>query len=131
MQAVAAFSKNLIQEVHGAASPTRLSCKHTAACLLIASTILQISPVAVTSCHALQILSYHILPRSNLLSSNLKDGQTVRTILRGAAPLTVQRSCNSIDFQGPGGKAHVTAADVRTGRDIVVHVVDDVLLPAA
>ncbi|WIA36153.1 hypothetical protein OEZ86_007499 [Tetradesmus obliquus] len=78
-----------------------------------------------------KILSYHILPRGNLLSSNLKDGQKVCTSLQGAAPLTVQRSCNSITFQGAAGKAHVTAADVRAGRDIVVHVVDDVLLPAA
>lgn len=99
--------------------------------MFIKNTSLQIRPTSVIFRHALQILSYHILPRGNLLSSNLKDGQKVRTSLQGAAPLTVQRSCNSITFQGAAGKAHVTAADVRAGRDIVVHVVDDVLLPAA
>jgi uncharacterized surface protein with fasciclin (FAS1) repeats len=78
----------------------------------------------------LQILSYHIIPSSTLLTSHLKGGQAVRTSLPGAAPLTVQLNCGKVAFAGEGGSARVTAADVRAGRDIVVHVVDDVLLPA-
>jgi uncharacterized surface protein with fasciclin (FAS1) repeats len=76
-----------------------------------------------------QILNYHIIPSANMLSTHLKDGQKVRTSLQDATPLTVRLKCNKVDFVGAKNDARVTAADVKAGRDILVHIVDDLLLP--
>jgi hypothetical protein len=64
-----------------------------------------------------------------MISTHLKDGQKVRTSLEDAAPLTVRLKCNKVDFIGAKSDARVTAAEMRAERDIVVHVVDDLLLP--
>jgi uncharacterized surface protein with fasciclin (FAS1) repeats len=53
----------------------------------------------------------------------------VTTALDGVAPLVVRLRCNKVDFVGARNDARVQKADVRGGSNIVVHVVDDVLLP--
>jgi hypothetical protein len=80
-------------------------------------------------CYLHQILSYNIIPSANMLSTRLKDGQKLHTSLQDAAPLTVRLKFSKVDFLGAKSDVRVTAADVRAGRDIEVHVVDDVLLP--
>lgn len=77
----------------------------------------------------LQVLSYHVIPGAAVLSSQLTDGQKVPTALRGAEPLVVRLRCNKIDFEGATNDARVQRADISAGSNIVVHVVDDVLLP--
>lgn len=37
----------------------------------------------------LQLLSYHVVPSAALRASQLRDGQQLTTLLRGAAPLRV------------------------------------------
>ncbi|WIA15970.1 hypothetical protein OEZ85_012711 [Tetradesmus obliquus] len=75
------------------------------------------------------VLSYHVIPGAAVLSSQLTDGQKVPTALRGAEPLVVRLRCNKIDFEGATNDARVQRADISAGSNIVVHVVDDVLLP--
>jgi uncharacterized surface protein with fasciclin (FAS1) repeats len=77
----------------------------------------------------LQVLSYHVIPGAAVLSSQLQVGQEVTTALDGAAPLVVRLRCNKVDFVGARNDARVQKADVRAGSNIVVHIVDDVLLP--
>jgi uncharacterized surface protein with fasciclin (FAS1) repeats len=75
------------------------------------------------------VLSYHVIPSGAVLSSQLQDGQQVTTALSGAAPLTVKLQGGSVMFMGAGSSATVTVPDIKAGMS-VVHVVDDVLLPA-
>eukprot|EP00878_Enallax_costatus_P002903 GHUV01003097.1.p1 GENE.GHUV01003097.1~~GHUV01003097.1.p1 ORF type:complete len:302 (+),score=91.18 GHUV01003097.1:40-945(+) len=75
------------------------------------------------------VLSYHVIPGAAVLSSNLTDGQEVATALQGADPLTVSVADGNVVFQGAQNNATVTIPDIRAGRS-VIHVVDDVLLPA-
>ncbi|KAF6266036.1 fasciclin domain protein [Scenedesmus sp. NREL 46B-D3] len=75
------------------------------------------------------VLAYHVIPGAAVLSSQLQDGQEVPTALQGAVPLTVKLRCNKIDFEGARNDARVQKADIQAGSNIVVHVVDDVLLP--
>jgi uncharacterized surface protein with fasciclin (FAS1) repeats len=77
----------------------------------------------------MQVLSYHIIPRAAVLFDQLQDKVKAPTALAGAAPLTVALRCNKVDFVGARNDARVQQADVRVGKDIVVYVVDDVLLP--
>jgi uncharacterized surface protein with fasciclin (FAS1) repeats len=91
------------------------------------SRILLLSTHSCT--HVLQVLSYHVIPSGAVLSSQLQNGQQVPTALAGAGPLTVSLQGGSVSFQGAGSSATVVAADIKAGMS-VVHVVDDVLLPA-
>jgi uncharacterized surface protein with fasciclin (FAS1) repeats len=77
----------------------------------------------------LQVLSYHVIPAGAVLSSQLQDGQHVATALADAAPLTVVLQDGSVAFQGAGSSATVVVPDIKAGMS-VVHVVNDVLLPA-
>lgn len=77
----------------------------------------------------MQVLSYHVIPDAAVLSSNLTDGQQVTTALRGADPLNVSVTGGNVVFEGAQNNATVTVPDIRAGRS-VIHVVDDVLLPA-
>lgn len=76
------------------------------------------------------MLSYHVIPSGAVLSSQLTDGQEVPTALAGADPLTVNLNDGNVEFEGANGSsATVTVPDIRAGRS-VIHVIDDVLLPA-
>jgi uncharacterized surface protein with fasciclin (FAS1) repeats len=77
----------------------------------------------------LQVLSYHVMPGASVLSRQLRNGEAVRTALQGADPLVVRLRCNKIDFVGATNDARVQTADIRAGSNIIVHVMDDVLLP--
>uniref|UniRef100_A0A383VMY1 FAS1 domain-containing protein n=1 Tax=Tetradesmus obliquus TaxID=3088 RepID=A0A383VMY1_TETOB len=86
-----------------------------------------------------EVLSYHIIP-GVVRSSQLTDRQTVPTALAGAKPLVVRfdrtnadgsrRRVPQIEFKGATDKAEVRTADLPVGNVAVVHVVNDVLLPA-
>ncbi|WIA36151.1 hypothetical protein OEZ86_007497 [Tetradesmus obliquus] len=76
-----------------------------------------------------KVLSYHVIPSAAVLSSQLTDGQQLTTALSGAAPLTVSLQGGMVNIQGAGSTAMVTVPDIKAGKS-VVHVVDDVLLPA-
>jgi uncharacterized surface protein with fasciclin (FAS1) repeats len=78
---------------------------------------------------ALQVLSYHIIPRAIVFADQLQDKARAPTALAGAALLTVSLKCNKVDFVGARNDARVQQADIKVGKDIVLHVVDDVLLP--
>jgi hypothetical protein len=75
------------------------------------------------------VLSYHIIPRAVVFVDQLLDKAKAPTALAGAAPLTVILRCNKVDFDGARNDARVQQADLRVGKYIVLHVVDDVLLP--
>uniref|UniRef100_A0A383WMA0 FAS1 domain-containing protein n=1 Tax=Tetradesmus obliquus TaxID=3088 RepID=A0A383WMA0_TETOB len=77
-----------------------------------------------------QVLSYHVIPSAAVLSSQLTDGQNLTTALAGAAPLRVRIADGNVTFIGAATNATVIGADIRAGAS-VIHVIDDVLLPAA
>jgi hypothetical protein len=79
----------------------------------------------------LQVLSYHVIPSGAVLSSQLRDCLQVPTALpdAAAANLTVRVRNGNIDFEGATNDARVMTADIRAGAS-VIHVMDDVLLPA-
>jgi uncharacterized surface protein with fasciclin (FAS1) repeats len=78
----------------------------------------------------IKVLSYHVIPSGAILSTGLKNGQKLTTALAGAAPLTVQlRSGKKPRFVGATNTATVVVADIKIGSS-VVHVVNDLLLPA-
>lgn len=77
----------------------------------------------------MQVLSYHVIPTAAVRSSALRDGQNVTTALTGADPLTVSISDGAVEFVGAQDSATVTTPDIVAGRS-VIHVIDDVLLPA-
>jgi uncharacterized surface protein with fasciclin (FAS1) repeats len=75
------------------------------------------------------VLSYHVIPCSAVLGSQLQNGQQLTTALAGAAPLTVNLQDGKVTFVGAGSSGNVVVPDIKAGQS-VVHVVDDVLLPA-
>jgi hypothetical protein len=77
----------------------------------------------------LQVLSYHIIPSAAVNKSQLNDCDAVPTALPGTKPLTVRVRHNKVDFEGATNDARVQHADIKAGSS-VVHIVDDVLLPA-
>jgi uncharacterized surface protein with fasciclin (FAS1) repeats len=77
----------------------------------------------------LNVLSYHVIPSGAVYSSNLTDGQEVPTALADADPLTVSINNGTVTFTGAENDANVTVPNIRAGRS-VVHVINDVLLPA-
>jgi hypothetical protein len=76
-----------------------------------------------------QVLSYHIIPSAAVLKKQLKDCDAVPTALPNSKPLTVRVRHNKVDFEGATNDARVQHADITAGAS-VVHIVDDVLLPA-
>jgi uncharacterized surface protein with fasciclin (FAS1) repeats len=77
------------------------------------------------------VLSYHVIPSGAVLSSQLRDCLQVPTALpdTAAANLTVRVRNGNVDFEGATNDARVVTADIKAGAS-VIHVVDDVLLPA-
>lgn len=75
------------------------------------------------------MLSYHVIPSGAVYSANLTDGQQVPTALAGADPLTVALTNGSVIFEGAQNNATVTVPNIKAGKS-VIHVVNDVLLPA-
>jgi uncharacterized surface protein with fasciclin (FAS1) repeats len=74
------------------------------------------------------VLTYHVVP-SKVLSSDLRDGMTVKTVQ--GQPLTVGVQGDSVTLtDASGNAASVVQADVEAGNG-VVHVIDHVLLPSA
>lgn len=71
-----------------------------------------------------------MIPSAAVLSSQLTDGQNLTTALAGAAPLRVRIADGNVTFIGAATNATVIGADIRAGAS-VIHVIDDVLLPAA
>jgi uncharacterized surface protein with fasciclin (FAS1) repeats len=97
--------------------------------LLLLTNLLPCSDFTYHPYAAAQVLSYHVIPGAAVLSSQLEDRQNVTTALQDADPLVVRLRCNKVDFEGATNDARVQKADIRVGSNIVVHVVDDVLLP--
>lgn len=78
----------------------------------------------------LKVLSYHVIPAGTITSAQLTNGQNLTTALAGAGPLTVElKSGKKPRLIGATNAATVDVADVKIGAS-VVHVVNDVLLPA-
>jgi uncharacterized surface protein with fasciclin (FAS1) repeats len=78
-----------------------------------------------------QVLQFHIVPTAAVKSSQLKNGQEVKTALAGAAPLKVKVKGGKVEVMPSGQKdntADVVTADVMAGK-AVVHVIDEVLIP--
>eukprot|EP00878_Enallax_costatus_P003801 GHUV01004017.1.p1 GENE.GHUV01004017.1~~GHUV01004017.1.p1 ORF type:complete len:225 (+),score=69.47 GHUV01004017.1:224-898(+) len=75
-----------------------------------------------------KVLSYHVIPSGAVLSTQLKDNETVATALKGATPLKVKIYDGSVYFKGPVNKAKVIVADIKAGGS-VIHVIDDVIVP--
>jgi uncharacterized surface protein with fasciclin (FAS1) repeats len=74
------------------------------------------------------VLTYHVVP-SKVLSSDLRDGMTVKTVQ--GQPLTVGIQGDAVTLtDASGNTASVVKADVEAGNG-VVHVIDHVLLPSA
>lgn len=77
-----------------------------------------------------KVLSYHVIPAGAVTSSTLTNGQNLTTALAGADPLRVLLQAGKKPrFVGATNTATLVAADVKIGAS-VVHVVNDVLLPA-
>jgi hypothetical protein len=79
--------------------------------------------------HPLQVLSYHVIPSAAVLSTQLVNNQSLPTALAGAAPLRVRIADGNVTFISPVNNATVIGADIEAGSS-VIHVIDDVLLPA-
>ena len=72
------------------------------------------------------VLTYHVVP-GKVLSSDLKDGQKVKTVQ--GAELTVNVSNGNVTLTDAAGQtAKVTTADI-TASNGVIHVIDTVVLP--
>jgi hypothetical protein len=86
----------------------------------------------------LQILQYHVVPSAALKASQLQDDQQLTTALAGAPPLKVdiQDGKVKIIVQGvsneEGGEddSDVVQADIAVC-NTVIHIVDEVLIPAS
>ena len=74
------------------------------------------------------VLTYHVVPKE-AMSGDLSDGMTVTTVQ--GQPLTVGVSDAGVTLtDGTGNTVSVVQADIEAGNG-VVHVIDEVLLPAA
>lgn len=72
------------------------------------------------------ILAYHVV-QGNMMASDLKDGQTLRTV--GGGTLTVRKQGNAVMLtDAKGGSAMVTTADIQATNG-TVHAIDSVLMP--
>lgn len=84
----------------------------------------------------LQLLSYHVVPAGAVRSTKLTDGQVLQTLLKGATlkvDLDEDDGRRKIEIESSAGDddgADVVRADIVAGNSII-HVVDDVLIPAA
>jgi hypothetical protein len=86
----------------------------------------------------LQLLQHHIVPTAALPSSRLLPGQQLNTALTGAAPLVVRLDDDDIEISAPSASrvdddaesAEVKVADIQAGKT-VIHVIDEVLVPAS
>lgn len=73
-----------------------------------------------------QLVGYHVVS-GNVLSSDLKDGQTIKTLSGGT--LTVRKRGNAVMLtDAKGGSAMVTTADIQATNG-TVHAIDAVLMP--
>ena len=73
-----------------------------------------------------QLIGYHVVS-GNVMSSDLKDGQTIKTLAGGT--LTVRKQGNAVMLtDAKGGSAMVTTADIQTTNG-TVHAIDSVLMP--
>jgi uncharacterized surface protein with fasciclin (FAS1) repeats len=74
------------------------------------------------------VLTYHVVPME-AMSDDLSDGMTITTVQ--GQPLTVGVSDTGVTLTDASGNAvSVVQADIEAGNG-VVHVIDEVLLPAA
>lgn len=74
------------------------------------------------------LLSYHTVS-GNITAADLKDGQSVPTMLRGnSPPLRVSVSGQAVQIISPGSKASVVKPNLFACRG-TVHIIDSVLLP--
>jgi uncharacterized surface protein with fasciclin (FAS1) repeats len=81
----------------------------------------------------LQLLQYHIVPSGALRAAQLQDEQQLTTALAGAAPLKVDLEDGDVEIEPMGDSdsdADVVQADIVV-RDTVIHIVDEVLIPAS
>lgn len=91
-------------------------------------------PIPSLPCYP-QLLQYHIVPGVAARSTGLKNNQEIKTALTGAKPLTVKIEGKKVEIEGDGDSAtdkdsvDVVIADIAAGKAII-HVVDDVLIPA-
>jgi hypothetical protein len=70
-----------------------------------------------------------VIPSAAVLSTELENNQSLPTALAGAAPLRVRIANGNVTFISPVNNATVSGADIEAGSS-VIHVIDDVLLPA-
>lgn len=77
------------------------------------------------------------MPSGTLRAAQLQDGKTLTTALNGAPPLRVDRDDGELEIESRGGwgdddgvEADVVRADIAVGNS-VIHVVDEVLIPAS
>ncbi|MEZ0611189.1 fasciclin domain-containing protein [Fibrella sp. WM1] len=74
-----------------------------------------------------RLLAYHVVS-GNVMASDLKDGQKIKTVAGGT--LTVRKQGSSVMLtDGSGGSAMVTTADIQATNG-TVHAIDTVLMPA-
>jgi len=74
------------------------------------------------------VLTYHVIPGQNILSTDISDGLAVNTLSNDAA-LTFFVSADGIDIQdNQGGTSSVTGGNIQATNG-VVHVINRVLLP--
>ncbi|MEZ0542065.1 fasciclin domain-containing protein [Fibrella arboris] len=72
------------------------------------------------------ILAYHVVS-GNVMASDLKDGQTLKTV--GGGTLTVRKQGNAVMLtDAKGGSAMVTTPDIQATNG-TVHAIDSVLMP--
>ncbi|HEX8427718.1 fasciclin domain-containing protein [Hymenobacter sp.] len=74
-----------------------------------------------------KILTYHVVS-GNVMSSDLKDGQVIKTVEGESLTVSVKGSAVTIK-DAKGGTATVTKPDIKTTNG-VVHSIDTVLMPA-
>jgi uncharacterized surface protein with fasciclin (FAS1) repeats len=74
------------------------------------------------------VLTYHVVP-SKVLSSDLRDGMTVKTVQGQSLTVGVKGDAITLT-DASGNTASVVKPDVEAGNG-VVHVIDHVLLPSA